>query len=141
MEKRKIRNKKREEKKKLQNYVDLVRVALSKGKMLKKDICEATGLTIPTLNNVFRDDRELYAEYVVLRKTIMDIASDNLVAIVNDPTHPHHFQASKEMLKNFKSDFDSELESSGDILKIESPGGKSKTAVKIVFSSTNSKEK
>ena len=137
MEKRSIKNKRREEEKLLTDRAARVRAALNANIMVRKEICNATGLTMLQLKNLFQKDRELFAEYAVLRKTIMDVAADNLVAIVNDPTHPHHFQASKEMLKNFKSDFDDTLEGVDSILNIQPSGKKSK--VKIVFSSTSSK--
>ena len=63
------------------------------------------------LANLFTQDREVYGEYVVRRKTILDIASDNILDIVNDPTHPQHFQASKYILSTYKSDLDDVLES------------------------------
>tara|TARA_R110000796_G_scaffold154621_1_gene271317 strand:- start:5206 stop:5625 length:420 start_codon:yes stop_codon:yes gene_type:complete len=139
MEKRKMVSKKREEEKLLKDRAELVRAALQSGKMIKKEICDATGLSMVELKNLFQIDREIYAEYVVLRKTIMDIAADNIVAIVNDPQHPQHFQASKELLKNFKSEFDETLESSDNVLQINPTSRSQKNRVKIVFSQTKGK--
>ena len=44
------------------------------------------------------------------RKTISDIASDNILDIVNDASHPQHFAASKYILSTYKSDLDEVLE-------------------------------
>ena len=139
-ERRRMRSQKREKEKLLKDRAALVRAAMNEAnKFTRKDICEASGLTMVQLKNLFQEDRELYAEYVVIRKTITDIASDNIFAIINDPTHPQHFQASKYVLQNYKSDLDETLESADSILSIETSNKGSKNPVKIVFSPTDGK--
>jgi hypothetical protein len=106
-----MKNTERKTKKLLKTRAALVRAALEAGQISRKDICNATGLQMHELANLFTQDREVYGEYVVRRKTISDIASDNILDIVNDPTHPQHFQASKYILSTYKSDLDDVLES------------------------------
>lgn len=131
---RKMKNTKAEQTKLMQDRAALVRAALETGKFLtKSDISKATGLNLVQLKNLFQQDRNLYAEYVVIRRTITDIAADNIVAIINNPQHPQHFPASKYILQNFKSDFDETLDGAENVLSIEA-GGKTKDPVKIVFS-------
>lgn len=108
---RSMKNTERKTKKLLKTRAALVRAALEAGQISRKDICNATGLQMHELANLFTQDREVYGEYVVRRKTISDIASDNILDIVNDPTHPQHFQASKYILSTYKSDLDDVLES------------------------------
>lgn len=139
-ERRRMRSQKREKEKLLKDRAALVRAAMNEAnKFTRKDICESSGLTMVQLKNLFQENRELYAEYVVIRKTITDIASDNIFAIINDPTHPQHFQASKYVLQNYKSDLDETLESADSILSIETSNKGSKNPVKIVFSPTDGK--
>jgi hypothetical protein len=85
--------------------------ALNEGKLTRREICKATGLTIFDLNNLFKNDRELFAAYTVRKKLIADMAADNIMEIVNDPSHPQHFQASKFILTKYKSEFEDILES------------------------------
>lgn len=119
----------------------LVEQALELGKLTRKDICDATGLKMSDLNNLFGKDRELYSKYCILRRTVVDVAADNIVNAVMDPKHPKNYDASKEVLKNWKSDLDDILDSKdGDAIKIETLG-KGKSPVKIVFGDTSSNSK
>jgi len=129
-----MKSKKREQEKLLKERAALVRAAMKLGLTTRKDISKASGLTMVELKNLLQVDRELFAEYKVLRRTITDIASDNIFDIVNDPTHPQHFQASKYVLANYKNDLDDTLDATdGGGLHIETSG--KKNPVKIVFSS------
>lgn len=133
---RRMINSKRNELKKqklLQDRVLLIKEAMELGAATKSDISNATGLKLTTINNVFTADRELFAQYSVLRRTIVDIASDNVYAIVSDPKHPQHFQASKYVLQNFKSDLDEVLESQKDEEVSLGFSGDFEDNVKIVF--------
>ena len=114
----------------------LVRAAINKGHLIKSEILNATGLTMLQLNNLFQDNTELYAEYTVLRRTITDIAADNIVSIVMDKEHPKNYQASLEVMKTFKTDLDDTLDAKESSVSIDMPlGGKVKDPVTIVFSS------
>ena len=118
----------------------LVEQALDNGLLIKSDICNATGLKMTILNAVFAENRELYARYTVLRRTVTDVAADNIVSIVMDKTHPKNYEASKEVLKNFKTDLDNTLEKKdGDEIRIETTG-KATSPVKIVFGNTSKKD-
>lgn len=108
---RSMKNSKRKEAKLLNSRAEFVRAALEAGHISRKDICKATGMQMHELANLFTKDRKVYAEYVVRRRTISDIASDNIMDIVNDPQHPQHFQASKYILSTYKSELDEVLES------------------------------
>lgn len=131
---RSMKNTERKEKKLLKTRAALVRAALEAGQISRKDICKATGLQLHELTNLFTQDREVYGEYVVRRRTISDIASDNILDIVNDPTHPQHFQASKYILSTYKSDLDEVLESQDEAEMNISVGGDSKASpINITF--------
>tara|TARA_R110000744_G_scaffold261287_2_gene376064 strand:- start:700 stop:1095 length:396 start_codon:yes stop_codon:yes gene_type:complete len=106
-----MKNSKRKEAKLLDSRAEFVRAALEAGHISRKDICKATGMQMHELANLFTKDRKVYGEYVIRRKTISDIASDNIMDIVNDPSHPQHFQASKYILSTYKSELDEVLES------------------------------
>lgn len=108
---RSMKNSKRKEAKLLDSRAEFVRAALEAGHISRKDICKATGMQMHELANLFTKDRKVYGEYVIRRKTISDIASDNIMDIVNDPSHPQHFQASKYILSTYKSELDEVLES------------------------------
>ena len=117
------------------------RAALEAGHITSKDICNATGLKMHELANLFTKDREVYGEYVVRRKTISDIASDNILDIVNDPTHPHHFQASKYILSTYKSDLDDVLESQDESeMSIQMGKSNAKSPITITFGSKKEDE-
>lgn len=94
-----MRNNRREKKKLLRDRGLLVRAALDQGKTTRSEICEACEFKLNDLVNLFAEDRELFAEYKIRRKTIVDQAADNIHAIVNDKTHPKHYDASKYILQ------------------------------------------
>ena len=131
---RSMKNTERQVKKLLKTRAALVRAALESGHITRKDICNASGLKMHDLANLFTQDREVYSEYVVRRKTISDIASDNILDIVNDPTHPQHFAASKYILSTYKSDLDDVLESqSQDQVGITVGGDSKASPINITF--------
>ena len=120
----------------LRDRAALVRAAMNvAGCITKSDICTAAQINMVQLKNLFQKDRELYAEYVMLRRTITDIASDNIAKIINDPTHSQHFAASKYVLQNYKSDLDETLDGVDNVLQIDA-SGKKKDPIKITFSSS-----
>ena len=137
---RSMNNKARKEAKLLETRAELVRAALESGNISRKDICKVTGLRLHELANLFTKDRKVYGEYVVRRKTISDIASDNILDIVNDPTHPQHFAASKYILSTYKSDLDEVLEDkSGEDISV-SLGGSKGSPITINFGSSKKSE-
>jgi hypothetical protein len=62
------------------------------------------------LNEVFAADTDLYSEFCIMRKTLVDVAADNLQDILHNREHPQNFQATKYVLEKYKSDLDSNLE-------------------------------
>jgi hypothetical protein len=69
----------------------------------------------------------------------MDIASDNILEIINDKNHPQHFAASKYVLTKYKSELDDVLDTQGEEIEIEGTGRNVKSPVRIVFSSSPKK--
>ena len=131
---RSMKNSKRKEAKLLETRAEFVRAALDAGHISRKDICKATGLQLHELANLFTKDRKVYSEYAVRRKTISDIASDNILEIVNDPTHPQHFAASKYILATYKSDLDEVLESQDEeAISVTMGGDSTASPVTIKF--------
>ena len=129
---RSMKNSKRKEAKLLETRAEFVRAALDAGHISRKDICKATNLKLHELANLFTLDRKVYGEYVVRRKTISDIASDNILDIVNDPSHPQFFAASKYILTTYKSDLDDVLESQDSEAMNVSIGGASKASPIVI---------
>jgi len=86
-----------------------VRVALSEGCFTRSKICKATGLTTNELSNLLSNNKELHAEYTIKKRLMADIAADNIFDIIQDAEHPQHFQASKYIIQNYKSDIDETL--------------------------------
>lgn len=122
-----MRNKVRKEAKLLETRTKLVEAALEAGHFTRRAISKATDIKPTDLVNLFTHNRDLYAKYRVMKKSLADVAADNIQDIINDPNHPHHFQASKFILQNYKSELDDELEGVGGELQVEIPavGGES----------------
>ncbi len=99
-----------EKKKWLEDSAVLVRKALEDGYTTKGKIAKVTGIKIHLLNKLFNEDRELWAEYTIHRRTLVDLAADNIADIISDPDHKDHYQASKYVLSQYKSDLDKTLE-------------------------------
>lgn len=111
MAKAMIKTSARERKEKRASDILLVREALEQGLKTRGDICKATGMKTWELSNLFSEEESLYAAYTVRRRTLVDTAADNIQDIIDDKDHPQHFQASKYVLQNYKSDLDSILDS------------------------------
>lgn len=133
-----MRNKKREERKITNERSLLVKDAIENGHLTRSQICKATGLTMMQLRNLFDANRELFAKYSNAKRLIVDQASDNLHSIVNNPKHPKHFEATKFVLTNYKSEMDDILESQ-DSNEIQVEGGNS-TASRVVIKFNGSKD-
>lgn len=135
---RRMRNQQREEKKTLEDNVVLIRTAIEAGFTTRSKIADATGLKLHEVARTFEKDRELWSLYTIRRRTIVDIATDNIEDIITNKNHPQNFQASKWVVTNYKTDLDKGvLESRDDKdIAVEVQGtGKSKApAVSITFS-------
>lgn len=140
MRARSMSNKRRQEEKLLETRAAMVRAALKLGLITRQDICKASDMKMHELANLFTADRELYAEYAVMRRTITDTASDNIIEIVNDKTHPKHYDASKYILTTYKSDLDDTLESHDESSLSVAIGGESKAAPVVIRFGKKDKE-
>lgn len=142
MAKRSMRNTKRKEAKLLETRTALVEAALNEGHTTKRGICKATGLKLHELGNLFTANRSLYGLYVVRRKTMVDIAADNLQDIINDKNHPQHFAASKYVLQNYRSDLDDILEPMAGDMSVEIPslGDSEREQAPVVIKFTGGKK-
>lgn len=90
---------------------ELVKAALRMGLTTKKDICTSSDMALWELNELFQADKDLYNDFCVRRRTLSDVAADNLETILRDPVHPQNFQATKYVLEKYKTDIDTQLES------------------------------
>ena len=118
----------------------LINEALEDGLFIKSDLCKACGLSIYQLNEVLRNNAELKAKYMYRKKSIVDIASDNIAKIIDDSDHPKNFEASKWMVANYQSDLDRELKAKNqEDVSIELDDSSSKKTV-ITFSSKKKDE-
>jgi hypothetical protein len=52
---------------------------------------------------------ELKAEFSVRRRSLANLAVDNIHEIVNNFNHPQNFQASKFIVQTYKNDLDEDL--------------------------------
>jgi len=126
---KRMKNKERELTKLMQKRILLISAALDSDITTKEELCKVTELSRTQLNLIFKENPELYARYCVLRKLLVEIASDNISAIVEDRGHPKNYDASKWVVTNFKSDLDSVLESKEESLDVEINGsGNSKAS-------------
>ena len=141
---KRMKNSAREEGRLLKDRTLKVRAAMNQGLSTRKDICAAAEITMPMLANLFTKDRELFAEFCVLRKTIVDQASDNIAAIVADEQHPKNYEASKYVLANYKSDLDESMESKLDDdveFNISQGGASGASPINITFGKKKPSEK
>lgn len=102
--------------------IALVKAAIEHDASTYEKIKEKTGLHAYRIKELFTIDKELYALYKMRRKMLVEMAADNLQAIVEDPNHPQHFSASKYVLQHYKSDLDEVLDSKDNELDIEIGG-------------------
>lgn len=90
----------------------LVEKVLTKGMAItsKITLAKLAGLRYERVKNLFI----MYPELEEMRKAtlthLVDKAMDNLVSIVEDPSHKDHFQATKHVLTKYKTELDTELE-------------------------------
>ena len=125
---RSMKSKIREEEKRkslLEDKKLRIREAIKQGVVLSRDLAKIAGIKLHDLKNIFTNDRELYAEYCVAKKTIENLAADNIYKIVEDESHPKNYDASKFIIQNFRTEIDDVLDGkNGEMLDIEI-GGKS----------------
>lgn len=118
---------------------EAIRFALDNGVTTRKGLAEAAECKVHDLTNLFKKDKKLYQEYQLRKKNIAEIAADNIEEIINDPSHPNNYAASKWILTQYKSELDNTLESrEGDEISVEIGGASESVPVVISF---NKKEK
>lgn len=123
-----MKNKRRDRKEYLEKGRALILAALDRGFTTRKKIGDACGLKTWEVADILKHDQDLWAQYTMHRKTLTDLAADNIQDILEDPNHKDHFQASKYILTKYKSDFDDTLESQAEEgMQIGSGDGKSVT--------------
>lgn len=117
-----MKNPLRDAKKLKEERIRLVEAAIGAGLSTRKEIAEVANMKLHELSNLFSVEKELYAKYCVLRKMIVDMASDNIFDIVADKQHPKNYDASKYVVTNYKSDLDSTLESKDEDIDVQIGG-------------------
>ena len=133
-----MKNEKRKTARLVATRTALVQAALESGSVTRREICHATGLQRHDLTNLFTENKDIYAEYVIRRRTVTEAAADNIQEIVNDKGHPQNFAASKFVLQTYKSEFGEVLEPTSGEMQIEiDPGEGDSKPVVIKFSSQN----
>lgn len=105
-------NDKRKFEKQLATRSGLIKAALDEGIFKREDLSRVTGLKNHEISNTFTHNRELYGTYVLRKRGMIDIASDNVFDIIRDKTHPQNFAASKFILQKYNSEMDDMFESS-----------------------------
>lgn len=104
------RNMKRNQRGVDRDNIALIKAAIESDNSTYEKIAKATGISTYKIKEYFVKDRDLYALYKVRRRMLVELAADNIQAIVEDKYHPQHFSASKYVLQNYKSDLDSVLD-------------------------------
>jgi hypothetical protein len=90
---------------------ELFQEAIADGYTSRRDISKAMGISSFDLTDFFEENGKMYKIYSSRRRELRDIALDNVQAIVEDPTHPKHYDASKYIIQNYQTDLDIILDS------------------------------
>ena len=109
MSKRMSNSKRAREKRNRENR-DSFLDAIADGYTSRRDICKAMGLASHELTEFFENNPKSYKIYASRRRELVDIAADNIQDIVEDKTHPSHYNASKYVLDHYKTDLDNILD-------------------------------
>ena len=134
--KKSMQNTKRAKEKEMRDRKFLVEAAMNEGVFGKGDLAKYTGIPLHLINNLFQNDRELYAEFCVRRQIIVDMAADNIAQIVANQKHPKNYDASKFILQTYKSDLDDSMiaKAPAEVEFAIGGGGESKSSpIKITF--------
>lgn len=125
-------NTEKEKAKELTTKIALVRACLNQGFYSRREICAASGMKPHELSALFVANRDIYAEYTVARSSLAHTAADNIADIVNDPTHPKCYEASKWVATNYKTDFDDVLTPTAGEMEIKVPQGQEGDAPVVI---------
>ncbi len=130
-----MRNQKRSDKELLKKRSKLIDDAIECDRHTIKKICEFTEMKPHEVRYTLENNLELRKKYAMRRRGLMDMAADSMQDIIEDATHPQHFQACKYALQNFKSEFDDILETQeASQIAINPNGGDTSAPVTITFS-------
>ena len=128
-----MKNSSRDAEKLKDKRIRLVNAAIEAGLSTRKDIAKAADMKLHELSGLFSTEKDLYAKYCILRKMIVDLASDNIFDIVADKQHPKNYDASKYVVTNYKSDLDSTLESKDEDIDVSIGGSATSGASPITI--------
>lgn len=141
---RRMRNQQREEKRALEDNVVLIKTAIEAGFTTRSKIADATGLKLHEIAKTFEKDRELWSLYTIRRRTIVDVATDNIEDIITNKNHPQNFQASKWVVQNYKTDLDNGVLESKDekeiAVEVQGNGESKAPSVSITFTKSKSEQ-
>lgn len=138
---KRMQNKRREAKEAREKLIREIREAMKLGLLTRKEIAKSVGIKETQLSQIFHKEKELYAKFCVMRRSIVDIATDNLFDVVRDRKHPKNTDISKWVVQNYKSDLDDSLEEKeGEGFEVEvGEGGSKKRPTVIRFGYKNKK--
>ena len=118
-------------------HVELAKDAIEDGISSRKELASHIGIKLSELSSLFKEEADIYKLFCDVRRTIVDLASDNLYDVVADKEHPKNYDASKWVVANYKSDLDASLESKDDDgIEIQVDGGKKRKPTLIKFKNT-----
>jgi hypothetical protein len=138
---KRMKNLDRDREKKKSDKMEMLNACLNEGISTRRELAKLSGFTLIQLNQLFHKDRELYAKFCLIRRQMVDIATDNIMDILMDPKHPKNYDASKYIATNYKSDIDSSLESKDeDSIEVEVGGTENSRPVVIRFGKKNKEE-
>ena len=139
---RQMSNSKRAKEKRNRERKAFFQEAIADGHTSRRDICKSMGISSFDLTEFFEENPKSYKLYSSRRREQVDVAADNLQDIVEDKTHPQHFQASKYVLDHYKTDLDNILEiKDGDDVGSSSVSVDTGSGVIIKFTTEKEKEK
>ena len=133
-----MKNRKRDLQEVRDSHIELAKEAIESGISSRKELAGHIGIKLSELSLLFKEEPDVYKLFCEVRRTIVDLASDNLYDVVADKEHPKNYDASKWVVANYKSDLDESLESkSDDGVEIEVSNGRKRKPTLIKFKKTN----
>jgi hypothetical protein len=136
-------NSKRAKDRRQRERVMLFDEAILDGHTSRRDICTAMNISSYDLTGFFDENPKLYKIYASRRRELRDTALDNITDIIEDKSHPKHYDASKYIVQNYRTDLDVILESKedGDISSSSVSVDNKGSGVIIKFTKGSDKEK
>ena len=94
----KMKNRKRDLQELRSNHIGLAKEAIENGISSRKELAGHIGIKLSELSLLFKEESDVYALFCEVRRTIVDLASDNLYDVVADKEHPKNYDASNQTL-------------------------------------------